>query len=460
MRSESNASTSWDLHARSSQSPRPPRSLESRGLRVAALALGLIASFGCNGGKEPRRRNLLLISVDTLRADRLSGYGYGRPTSPRIDEFMKSAVRFDDAQAHASWTIPSLATTMTSLYPSTHGAVGFNSRLDESRTTLAEMLKARGYRTSAVVAQVFLQPKYGITQGFDDVRLKLEQDAHGRTRPLGEQSTSAEIAQGAVEFFESAKSSSTPWFLWVHFFDPHEKYIEHKGISGTFGTSTPSDLYDGEIRFTDHYVGAVLDALQFYRFAEDTIVVFISDHGEEFGEHGGHGHGQSLHEELMRIPLAIRVPGENGGGVVKDLVRSIDVLPTCLELLGAPARDDIEGRSLVPRMRGEPFDPAPCYSEVRQEANFDAIASGNYKLIVDRFDPDKPLLRLFDRSKDPHETTDIAAKNPDLVERMSRALEAVKASAARRAAAIGNGGSKVDLNSQELDAMRELGYLK
>lgn len=422
--------------------------------RVVGLLLPFVSS--CEKPVERARQNVLLISVDTLRADRLGAYGYPRPTSPRIDEFLGQAVTFEDAQVHAPWTIPSLASWLTSLYPSTHGATRFDTPLRASVETLPEMLRARGYRTMGMLAQVFLQQRYGLVQGIDELELPLREGANGDTRPLGERATSAEVAQLAVSAFERLRGEQGEWLLWLHFFDPHEAYVIHPGISEAFGVASPSDRYDGEVRFTDHYVGTVLDALAHYGHADDTIVVFFSDHGEEFGEHGGKGHGQSLHEELMRVPFAIRAPGV-APRRVPDLVAAIDLVPTLLELLELPpSTAPIEGRSLVPLLRGESMPPEPVFSELMKDRFQDGLTSGRHKLIVERLDDRDTQVSLYDRVADPHESKDIAEENRELVEKMRGALQVLRTRARSNVGAV----ERFEMSEADRDLMRQLGYLK
>lgn len=421
------------------------------------LVPALLALPNCGDRAGKARPNVLLVSVDTLRADRLGGYGYPRPTSPRIDEFLAGAVTFDDAHVHAPWTMPSLASWLTSLPPSAHGVSRFDSLLAAEFETLPEMLRAEGYRTIGVLAQVFLQKKYGLVQGIDELKLPLRVDSDGGERPLRDRATSQEVARLAIRAFEGLRGETRPWLLWLHFFDPHESYRTHPGISESFGIRTPSDRYDGEVRYTDHYVGQVLDGLAHFGFADDTIVVFFSDHGEEFGEHGGNGHGQSLHEELIRTPFAIRVPGI-APRRVGETVGAIDLVPTLLDLVGsARPRSTLEGRSLVPLLEGGALPREPILLELAKERQFDGLIFGRHKLIVEKLDGVDTSFRLYDRAADPHETNDLSASEPRLVEKMRSLLESTRGRARRHAR---GGDARFELSETDRELMRQLGYFK
>jgi arylsulfatase A-like enzyme len=425
---------------------------------TSVVLVVLAAVFGACGRSPAPRKNLLVISIDTLRADRLGAYGHYRPTSPRMDEFLATAVTFDDAQVHASWTVPSLASWMTSTLPSQHGAERIDSRLSDESVTLAEVLRDSGYGTASAFAQVFMQPKLGLLQGieeFDDVIASIVRDGEHAAKHV----TSHQVASAAAARLEKFRTSNSPWFLWVHFLDPHAAYIEHVGITSLFGGATPSERYDGEIRFTDHYVGVVLDALRHYELDSNTIVVLLSDHGEEFEDHGGYEHGHTLHFEQLRVPFAIRAPGI-APRRVPDLVRAIDLAPTLVELLDLPqaAGSTFTGRSLGPLLRGESLPPEPAFAEIGHLATAAALITERYKLIVE-FSGDGGVLntRLYDRIADPLERRDLAETKAETVEQMNAALRLVRRNAAQRRVATSN---KVDLSGPETEAKRQLGYVK
>lgn len=378
----------------------------ARGRSIAALlalAVGgaLLGSPSC-APDAPARPNILLISIDTLRADHLGAYGYARPTSRCIDEFAKSAVLFEQAHSSASWTLPSLTSLMTSMYSSTHGCWKIDSRLDPSFHTLAELLRNFGYDTAMVASHTFLSSRYGLQKGFTHVDSKILQ-----TDPI-KNITSPAITEKGIEWLraKAAVHDGIPWCLWLHYFDPHDDYLPHAGFSEQFGTTEEMDLYDGEIAFTDHHVGAVLDELSRLHLSDDTIVVLVADHGEEFLEHGNMRHGSTLYEEVIRVPLIVRVPGLAPRRIA-PVVPTVDVMPTLLELAGTKASFAIEGRSLLPLMRGENDAEREAVSEVRwhQDQDMKSLRKGDWKYIDHRLGTARFDL-LFALPDDPHEETD------------------------------------------------------
>jgi len=266
-----------------------------------------------------------------------------------------------------------------------------------------------------VACHIFLSAQYGLQQGFthvDDELVRPPSDA-------AEAISSPGVTERGVRFLErkAAAGEDSPWFLWLHYFDPHDTYLPHAGYSEQFGTQEEIDLYDGEIAFTDHYVGLVLRRLAELGLEEDTIVVITADHGEEFGEHGFKRHGYSLYQEAVRIPLVVRVPGATPRRVV-DVVGNVDVLPTLLEtcgidvhtVAGASCAHELEGRSLLATIRGTgTLAPREIVSEVRWHDGQDLrmVREGPWKLIEDQsVGQEKDQTALYDLATDPTEHAD------------------------------------------------------
>jgi len=409
-----------------------------------SIQLALLGLVACGGSSAAPGRNVLLISIDTLRADHLGLYGNPRPTSPRLDEFASGSVVFEYAEASAPWTLASLASVMTSEVVSTHNCWHYGSVLDDSFRTLPEYLLAAGYDTACVVSHLFTTSRHGLQQGFvhtDDSYAYPETDPSLNI-------TSEVITDKGIRFLDQKRESpdGAPWFLWLHYFDPHREYMQHAGISEQFvsegqrpqGTIL-SDVYDGEVRFTDLHVGRLLDRLREDGFEDDTIVILLADHGEEFLDHGGLGHGHSLHREIVRVPLVLRVPGIEPRRV-PGMVRQVDVLPTVLDLLSLPIPAGIAGRSLVPALHGrELAGESGALSELDTgQLLADAWRTERYKLIR-RFDreTDAAAIELYDVQADPLETTDIAADHPDLVRTLQAELERAKEHGRERARLFG-----------------------
>jgi arylsulfatase A-like enzyme len=423
-----------------------------RGFFVLGLLILLAAlAWSAARNRTRKRPNLLFVSIDTLRADHLGTYGWNRPTSPNLDAFAAKSVVFENAQSSSSWTLPSLATLMTSLLPSTHRCEKDSDRLDPSYTTLAEILRDSGYDTAIVASHYFLNAGHGLQQGFTRVDTRILQDESAITSP--------DVTDWGVQWLEdkAAANDGVPWFLWLHYFDPHAPYLEHEGVSEAFGTKEPIDLYDGEIAFTDRHLGRLFEAFERLDFAEDTVVVVVADHGEEFGEHGQFKHGYDLHEEVVHVPLVMRVPGIAPRRVA-DLVPTVDVFPTLLELCGGRAQNEIEGRSLLPLLRGEPDKPREACSEDRWMFGFDitCLRRGNWKYIDSKRREDVSEM-LFDHFADREEKQNLLAQQRD----QATALRAGLRARIDRAKALGAGYERhatSDLPPSERERLNKLGY--
>ena len=429
--------------------------------RTVLVLLALAA--GCGPRSEPSARegapNVLLITIDTLRADRLGAYGYDRPTSPELDRFAAGAVVFEEAQASAPWTLPSLASMLTGEEPPTHACQSFGSVLDDSFVTLPERLLAAGYDTACVTSHLFTTTRHGLQQGFvhsDD------SFAYPEVEPA-RNITSQVISDKAIRFLEQKRAAADgrPWLLWLHYFDPHEEYMPHEDLAGLFtspGEPTPAstvgDLYDAEVRYTDRHVGRVLAKLAEAGFDERTIVVVLSDHGEELYERGALGHGHSVHRELLHVPFLLRAPGLPPRRV-STVVRHTDVPATVLELAGLAAPEDA-GRSLVPLLRGGALPDVPALAELARGARpLDALRLGDLKLVLA---PAAGEARLYDVRADPHETRDLAGERPADVARLRGELARLKELALQRGQRFGSTAALAFTPGLEAD-LQALGYV-
>ncbi len=372
----------------------------------AAILVSVFLSFAaCRQGERPTSDallradaswpNIVLISIDTLRPDHLGAFGYKRKTSPNIDALATSGALFENAISSTSWTLPAHAALFTGLSDSVHGSDDVHRRLDDSRHTLAERLSSLGYRTAGFFAGPFLHPTFGLAQGFDTY---VDCSSYARiSRRLAESTgtlytpdlvgrAQRDVTNPRV-YLEVQRwlreNQQSPFFLFIHLWDTHFDFIppapydemfdpEYEGeISGSkFMHDSRVNknmsrrdldhiiaLYDGEIAWTDAHVGRILEDLDALGLSDRTIVALVSDHGEEFFEHGGKGHQATLYEEVIRIPLVLRYPERIAPGIrIPDQVRIIDLLPTLLELAGAPAPNDVMGQSLVPLLEGRTLE--------------------------------------------------------------------------------------------------------
>jgi arylsulfatase A-like enzyme len=415
-----------------------------RALKLAAIAL-CAAVLTC-GGQEIRL-NVLLIGIDTLRFDHLGCYGYERNTTPNIDKLASGGVIAERAISQAPWTLPSFATVFTSLYPEQHGALRVDSRVRDSAPTLAEILRDSGYATGAVVNAPLLGPQYGLDRGFDFYD----------TTPIPTGRTADEVTRSALEWIEHNREG--PFFLFAHYFDPHLSYsppapyddVFDPDYDGPLGRTFDLDyfssrnasaireelvglteadrrhiiaLYDGEIAFTDSAVGALLDGLRAMGLEERTLVVILSDHGEEFFDHGGLDHGHTLFEELIRVPLILSLPGLiPANKTLSRQVRLLDIAPTILDYLDPPPYEHFEGVSLKPLIEGSGsavssvralLPRGRCLSgALRRNESLRSMTAFPWKLIEDLSSGEQ---LLFDLERDPGEQFDVSDQNSEEVE--------------------------------------------
>jgi arylsulfatase A-like enzyme len=437
-------------------------------------------------------KSLLIVSIDTLRADRLGTYGYTRNTSPRIDALASEAVVFEEAYSSSPKTASSHMTLFTSLMPTVHGVQniapekgGLMTVLAPNRRTLAEVLEKNGYWTAAVVNGGNLQPQMGFQRGFGNAWTTLVDDVE-------------RIVDGALKVVDLAPKDR-PAFLFVHTYQVHgpyvppQKYIDRfcPELRGTVGervqaligrsfkdlwrnerqdywegweqfgpedTACLSDLYDGEIAYTDRELGRLFKGLAKRGFLDDAIVVVLSDHGEEFAEHGRYDHNQLFREDL-HVPLIVRLPdGRGAGSRVRGMAGLIDVMPTVLDLLGIAGPREMTGRSLASAIESGATDGRPIAAErVRWAGDYQAsLRSSDWNLI---FHAARGELDAYDIARDPGEQDVLGDDAPffdaaktELHRRLTEAFELREALDAK-----GKGGHhKAD--AETLEQLEGLGY--
>ena len=417
--------------------------------RIALILLfAAVAAMSCS--REKRPPNIVLITVDTLRPDRLGYGGNPRNPSPCLDRLSKEGVVFTDATSVAGWTLPSMATILTGHYPSEHGATDFHWSLDASMPTLASILRQHGYDTYGFVSHVMLTPTYGMGEGFShfDFSVLNVGDPH-------EVTTAKELTELAHTGMRNAKE---PYFLWVHYFDPHFKYIDHDQFH--FG-NTDMDHYDSEIAFTDYYIDDLLKVVDH----GNTIIIFTADHGEEFGEHGSQYH-YTLHGEVMRVPLIIKGPGLAPRTDVLPAEQT-DFVPTILALAGIEAPAGLPGHNLLAaRDANQPQyierDRPPQWSQrgvirgqhkliVVENADTTQIppASRNEEIAVKNVEPG---IYLFDTARDPDEQTNLFSPSDSTSLRLLALVNAHFSQAPAH-------GPPVQIDQQLLEKLKSLGYI-
>lgn len=371
--------------------------------------------------------NVLLISIDTLRADHLSCYGYIRNTSPNIEKIARQGTLFTQAISPASWTTPAHMSIFTSLYPIRHNVLNTKTKLDDDIITLAQVLQKNGYATYACVSAPSMLPAdLGFSRGFDvyddytvgfdlDVNLFKLNDLYGgqNDHPICPLTHTM-----ATTFLK--KNLDSKFFLFVHYWDVHGDYdapepykkMFDKDYEGDFDGSqkcikkikpgiTKRDLehmvarYDGEIRYVDDYIGKLMDKLKELGLLDNTLIVLTADHGEEFLEHGGNWHGKTLYEEVIHVPLIMRYPSSiPQNKIITTPVSTVSIMPTILDILNIPLRYQVQGESLLALIRGKTKGPIkPIYSEVTLNG-LRAIRIDDFKLIYDFQNGSKQLFNL------------------------------------------------------------------
>ncbi len=464
----------------------------------AATLAALCLAGACAPGEEPRP-NVVLIVVDTLRADRLPFHGASRDNAPFLDELAGRSLVFENAWSPSSWTLPATVSILTSVHPFQHGVAsleGLELGPDDEPVpvdcipgeleTLGEALRRGGYRTFGIASNVLVGTEVGFDRGFDRF-VKLEDE-------------DADVVNAQVAAWRDEMLSAQPFFLYVHYFDPHDTFharepwfdplrasgwadVAPRSVPATYteldwlltrldpgpqwlGSRRSADLsadelrellawiraaYDSEIRFVDERIRALFETLAL----DDAIVVFLADHGEELYEHGDLTHGQNLYAETTRVPLLLRVPGEDAPrGRVSTHVSTLDVVPTLRRLVGLPASAQDQGRDLLGEDAASPVLGflAGKSGQHALETDLRSIVLGDHRLIVHA----DGRTELFDVANDPLEREDLSARLPNVVAELRAELERVE-----RAARVYPRSTRVPGPASEamLEHLRGIGYL-
>jgi arylsulfatase A-like enzyme len=415
--------------------------LRSRGARGGDGAAGRRASAAA------RRPNIVLYLIDTLRADRLGCYGNAKPVSPHIDAFAAEATRFARAIAQSSWTRASVASILTGLHPAVHGANRRQDALPLAARTLAERLEAAGYQTAGLVANGNVAREFGFAQGFEVYELELDESDRLNAR--------------AFDWLDRRRDGR-PFFLYLHAVDPHAPYTPHSPYLERLAPGVPDPgvgsmetlqaleagrlepesrredlaaLYDVDIAFNDESFGALLRKLRALGLYDSSLIVLVSDHGEEFYEHGGWQHGETLYREQLDVPLIVKLPGQEGAGrVVSAPVQLVDLVPTILAYLGEDPPAGLQGRNLLPAMRvsgDEPWDRDWAFAHLDLDGREkEAVVTEELSLVETLAgDRPRPAAELFDRSRDPGEQRNLARERPIAVAYLRSLLLAAKLAA-------------------------------
>lgn len=311
-------------------------------LCIVSVTIILLISLVCWYFLSKRTviRNVILISLDTCRADHLGCYGFERNTSPNIDALAADGIVFENAFTPIPLTLPAHSSMLTGTYPLYHKVHdNINYQLDESNITIAEILSEKGYSTGAIISSYVLYPQFGIDQGFDSYNYTFVNPIMAGTNKDTER-RGGEASEFACQYLEEHKEE--PFFLFLHYYDPHTKYDPPEPYASEYA----DDLYSGEIAYTDHCLGQVIEKLKALDLYDSTLIIVVGDHGEALGEHGEVEHGYFIYQCTTRVPFIIHPPGLKGGRKVRDVTSLVDVVPTILSYLKIDIPDYIQGKDL------------------------------------------------------------------------------------------------------------------
>ena len=401
----------------------------------------------------PHLNNIFLVVIDALRSDHLGCYGYHRETSPEIDKIAGEGITFDKVMSQSSWTKPSVASLLTSTYPEIHGVKVIQDSLSGQEAFLPTILKKFGYVTGCIQTNPFLSRESGFNQDFD-FYLELFDNAPGVYKPR------INDAINAV-FDWVDRFTVHPFFLYLHVLDTHNPYAPPKEFN-RFG-DTDQDLFDGEVRFVDYYIGLIRRYLALKGLQEKTLFIITSDHGEEFGEHGHSYHAKHLYQEVLRVPLIISSPALIPSGLsIPTQVRSIDMVPTILQLLGIPPLAQHQGESLIPLLNLASAPERPALSQIGEgnpaEKKNELISfnTGNYKLIWDKQTDTKELYHLV---TDPQEKNNIADEEKEKCRDLQTQINIFLQPSDESPFHYKPNRKKISLDEDLLKRLRGLGYI-
>ncbi len=459
----------------------------ARKMLVATIVLtgvaGLILVVRWRTSGRTQKPNIVLIVIDTLRADHVGCYGYGRNTTPHIDRLARDAWAFKNAVSSAPWTTPSVASLLTSQYPSVLGIREDLARINPSFPLLSQILRRNGYTTCGVVSSPTVAGSLGFDRGFDEY-----EEAYDHSSTTHDDVCSPAVTAKAIEFLR--RKHTKPFFLFVHDFDPHYNYILHPGYdfypayNGNLTSGerirelwkkldTLSDddvhyltsVHDSEIAFTDEHVGTLLDELVHLGLYEDTVIIVTADHGEEFMERGWLGHTVTVYQELIHVPLVVRVPGATPQQIDTS-VGLVDVLPTVLAHANIQAPDDIAGQALDPRELhasghgprfSETFNNQPRAAQQHEPIALRCVVHRGRKVI---FDAMNDRTQCYDLLRDPLERTDVSgAGEPEMTALQEKLMQWVDHMDRQYPAPSTTQDAQELFTPDQIKMLKSLGYL-
>jgi arylsulfatase A-like enzyme len=462
------------------------------------------------GDKADRPQAVILIMTDTLRPDRLDAYGNPRQTAPTLTRLAREGALFRDAQSQATWTKVAAPVLLTSLYPLTTGVRDFTDRVPSTAVTLAEAFRKGGYTTLGFTSAPFTGTFSNMQQGYEEL--------YESPLTLASSKTARPITDLLLPWLDHHREE--PFFAFVHYFDPHQPYrpdppfdrlwgepawagehdadnqkaiaaiqdperqsesmpmpVDFKAAGVDLATFRERELtwYDGSIREMDTELERLMERLRELGLDQRTLLVFTSDHGEEFFEHGLEGHGQTAYQELTHVPLVVRYPGVvPSSQVIDETVSLIDVMPTMLALSHLPVPEAVQGQSLTSLMKAKAgtgsWKPRPVFTDrpaaphfaspaPRSNESFSVIYEG-WKLVWNTRRPaGAPEYELYDHHRDSGDTRDVAAQHPDVVRKLARLIAGWKQDSQKRRLPADDVAAR-DLRPEERERLRALGYIR
>ena len=463
---------------------------------LAVFAGGGAPADGSSAAQPPaqapasRPPNVVLISLDSLRADHVGCYGYDRDTTPNVDRVAEQGIRFANAVSTSSWTLPTHLTMFTGRYQISHGVMHETITLNPAVPTAGELFKEAGYATAGFVSAPYVAGHYGYDRGMDEYENVSEYYEHRKVARTA--IVSPDVNKKALPWLEANRDR--PFFVFIHYFDIHYDFVPPPpydvmfdphydgGMDGTNFIERNDvhpgmeqrdlehilALYDGEIRFTDHHVGEILDKLDEIGVADETLLIITADHGDEFFEHDNKGHHRSLYDEVLRIPLVVRLPGGGRAGeVVDEPVTLTDILPTMLEAAGIPAPPDLDGVSLLPLIDGEASGRDAIYSAFFDKRGFNLQTARRTRegKVIQHFNrithPKRAPLEYYDMQADPQEQNDLAPERPPAMEENLDGLAVFLEEQWRtnRRVEESGGGGRIEIDDEMMERLKSLGYV-
>ena len=435
------------------------------GLMIICVLLFIFLRPGTDPAKRIQRLwaksgiakpNVILFTLDTTRADHIACYGYPDVKTPNLDALAGRGVLFEQAATSSPLTLPAHCSIMTGMYPTYHGVrVNGNTALNQEQTTIAEVLSAQGYRCGAFIGAFVLDGRWGLNQGFDhyDDRFDLQKYKHidlGAVQKPGN-----EVMDSALAWLDKQKSS--PFFAWVHLYDPHAPYEPPEPYYSEYSSRGMYRLYDGEIAFMDEQIGRCLTWLEKNGLDKNTILIFVGDHGEGLGSHGEGTHGYFIYDYAVHVPFLIVAPFESlQGKRVAGQVRGVDVFPTLLDLARIESPVNVQGRSLLPVMfrpekkvddyaYGESMGPSLLFGW----SALHSLRTAHYKYI------DAPRAELYDLTQDVNEQTNLLAQSPGIARKMEKELDRLMAETSKGAPTP----QAANLDKETVERLAALGYI-